>query len=83
MHAAMGVVEASAAPDTQLGQRQAQVLLEYLAHRVPGERVHDCQLLGALLDGQTFEAAVVTDIAQLHFASRSRNHYRHDPFSRA
>ena len=52
--------------EAQLHETRAQVLLEHLAHCVPGKRIDDFQLLGALLDGETLKAAVLTDIVQLH-----------------
>src|SRR5205085_8246370 len=36
-----------------------QMLLEDLAHRIPGQVVHQLELLGALLAGQALGAAVI------------------------
>ena len=64
-------------------QTRAQLLLEDLAHRVPGQRVDDFELLGALLDREALEAAVLADVGQLHLASFSQNDDGDDALSRA
>ena len=55
----------SAMPFDAATETRAQVLLEYLAHCVPRKRIDDFELLGALLDGETLEAAVLTDVVEL------------------
>ena len=67
----------------QLGETRAQVLLEYLANCVPGERIDELQLFGALLDGETLMAAVLTDIVELHVASLLEHYDSYDPLSRS
>ena len=67
----------------RLAETRAQVLLENLAHCVPGKRIDEFQLLGALLDGETLLAAVLTDIVELHLASLLEHYNSYDPLSRS
>ena len=66
----------------QSQKTRAQVLLEHLAHCIPGQCVDDFQLLGALLEGETFTTTVVTEVMQLNVASLPEHHNGNDPLSR-
>ena len=68
---------------TLLDETRAQVLLEYLAHCIPGERIDEFQLFRALLDGETLTAAMLTDIVQLHMASLLEHYNSDDALSRS